>query len=443
MRLLLLTPGTGNFHCGSCLRDHTLVRALRRLGHEATSAPMYLPQVFDDATHETEVLNGSGELFFGGINVYLQQKAALFRHTPRWLDRWLDRPSLLRRAADHAGMTRAADLGALTVSMLRGRSSAQRKELARLLDWLRRQPRPDAVLLNNALLAGLAEPIARTLDVPVVCTLHGESGFLDSLIEPWRARAWDALRDTSDAVTAWIAVSEHYGRRMADRLRLAPERWHVVHNGIDLEGFVPSATRPDPPTLGFLARLCPAKNPALLVEAFIRLRRRDSASGARLCLAGAVTPSDRAYVESLRRPLADAGMIDAVDWRANLTRAEKCALVPGFSVLCVPATADESFGLYVLEAWACGVPVVQPRHGAFPEIIEGSGGGMLVEPDDPDALADALAELLADESRRGEMGRAGHRAVMERFTDRHMASGVIEVVERLTRPAAAGVESGA
>src|SRR5688572_2294243 len=135
MRIVQITPGTGNFHCGNCLRDSALVGALRRIGHDVLMVPLYLPHVTDGADlSDTPV-------FFGGVNVYLQQKSALFHRTPRWFDRWLDRPSLLRWASNHSGMTSGKQLGEITVSMLRGDDGRQQKELTRLVEFLKSGPR--------------------------------------------------------------------------------------------------------------------------------------------------------------------------------------------------------------------------------------------------------------------------------------------------------------
>src|SRR5215210_5827192 len=102
MHIIQLTAGTGSFYCGTCLRDNALVAALRRQGHDALTIPMYLPLTLDEAP-TTE----GAPVFYGGINVYLQQKFGWFRRTPRWLDRLLDAPALLRAAGQKAGSTRA------------------------------------------------------------------------------------------------------------------------------------------------------------------------------------------------------------------------------------------------------------------------------------------------------------------------------------------------
>src|SRR5215472_522525 len=155
MRIIQLTPGTGSFYCGTCIRDNALVVALRALGQDALMVPMYLQPTLDEASGAE-----GAPLFYGGVNVYLQQKFGLFRKTPRWLDRLFDSPGMLEAAARRAGMTRASQLGDLTVSTLRGEEGRQVKELDRLVEWLASSDgRADVVCLSNILLIGLARRI--------------------------------------------------------------------------------------------------------------------------------------------------------------------------------------------------------------------------------------------------------------------------------------------
>ena len=431
MRIVQFTPGTGSFYCGSCLRDNTLVRALRRQGHDATLVPLYLPHLAD----ETSAATGS-PLFFGGINVYLQQQSALFRHTPIWLDRWLDSPRLLRFAAARASMTDAADHGAMTLSMLRGEEGRQAKELAKVLAWLR-QPdhRPDVLSLSNGLLIGLARRIRAELQIPVVATLQGEDVFLDGLTPPFNTDAWALMRNRARDVSRFIAVSQAYGRTMAARLGLPTGKIAVVPNGIDLDGF-DCATELPPPTIGFLARLSPAKGLDRLVDAFILLRAQGRCPDVRLRIAGAQTGADLPFVQRLQARIAAAGLAREVDFLPNLERHAKQDFLRSLTVLSVPA-AGEAFGLYVLEALACGVPVVQPADGAFPELIAATNGGVLYDPNRADALANALAALLHDPRRRDELGRAGRQAVREKFTADHMARAFAAVcAEAIQQPSA-------
>ena len=298
MRIVQLTPGTGNFYCGTCLRDNALVAALRKQGHDAVLLPMYLPHFVDE-----ESVAEDAPLFFGGINVYLQQKSALFRKTPAWLDRWLDAPALLHRAASRAGMTSARDLGELTLSMLLGEEGRQAKELEKVIAWLsRKENRPDVVSLSNVLLVGLARRIRQALGVPVVCTLQGEDSFLDALPEP--DRCWQALRERAADVSMFVAVSRYYGEVMTQRLGLDPARVTVVYNGINLDGYAPAVAGPprlpNPPIIGYLARMHPSKGLGVLVEAFIRLKERKRIPGVRLRIAGGQTFEDNLHSEIVR-----------------------------------------------------------------------------------------------------------------------------------------------
>ncbi len=425
MKTIQLTPGTGNFHCGVCLRDSTLVTALRALGHDATLVPMYLPMITDEPQIE-----GNAPMFFGGINVYLQQRSSLFRHTPAWLDRLFDTPGLLRWVAGRVSMTRERDLGDITLSMLRGEEGRQAKELEKLLTWLSSEEhRPQVVCLSNVLLAGLARGIKTRLHVPVVCTLQGEDSFLDGLPEPYRQQAWELLSRRAAEIDAFIAVSHYYGDVMKRRLTIPSDKVHVVHNGIRLDGYAPAEMAPHPPAIGFLARGCRQKGLHTLVEAFIHLRKRNRMGDVKLRIAGTTLPTDEPFVTQLRERLAECGLTPAVDFLPNISLAEKQAFLKTVSVLSVPATYGESFGLYVLEALASGVPVVQPRHAAFPELIEATGGGVLCEPDNPESLALAIESLLLDDDRRRALGQRGRQAVLDRFGVERMARRVADICE--------------
>ncbi len=425
MRIVQLTPGTGNFYCGTCLRDNALVTALRKQGHDAVLLPMYLPHFVDEASVAEDA-----PLFFGGINVYLQQKSALFRNTPEWIDRLLNTPALLHRAASQAGMTSARDLGDLTISMLLGEDGRQAKELEKVIAWLsKKENRPDVVSLSNVLLIGLARRIKQVLGIPIVCSLQGEDSFVDALPEP--ERCWQVLRERAADVSIFVAVSRYYGEVMTRRLELAPERVAVVYNGIALDGYAPAASGPpQPPVIGYLARMHPGKGLDVLVEAFIRLRARGTIPGVRLRIAGGQTPCDRPFVNRLQEQIQACGCEQSVEFLPNLDRSEKQAFLRTLSILSVPATYGESFGLYLIEALASGVPVVQPAHAAFPELVEATGGGLLCEPGDPEALALALEKALGDPVQLAEWGRCGMRQVRENFSSETMARGFAAVCER-------------
>ena len=406
MRILQLTPGTGNFYCGSCLRDNSLVRGLRARGHEVLMVPLYLPLVTDEQPE-----NEDAPIFLGGISMFLEQKMPLFRHMPEWLNRLLSSSAVLSVAANLAGMTTARQLGEATVAMLQDEPGRQAPEVERLLGWLRQQPRPDVISMSNSLLGGLARRLKAEFKVPLVCSLQGEDSFLDALPDPYRQQSWELLAKRCAEMDHFIAVSEYYSELMQRRLRLPPEKVTVVYPGIAVNDFKPAAAPPNPPVLAYLARMHPAKGLGTLVEAFVKLKEWNRVPGLRLQVAGAMAGKDGLYVTTLKGRLGRFSP-DA-EFLPNLDRQQKLEFLRGATVFSVPATYGEAFGLYLLEAWASGVPVVQPRHAAFPELLARTGGGLLCEPDDPEALAMALQQLLLDPAKTRELGEAGRRGARQ------------------------------
>jgi glycosyltransferase involved in cell wall biosynthesis len=424
MTLIHLTPGTGGMYCGSCLRDQALVTALRKRGHNALLVPLYLP-----LTLETTEPAADAPIFFSGVNVYLEQKLPWFRSAPRWLHDWLASPKVLKWAAGKAAKTRPEDVGDLTLSMLRGEEGHQARELDELIGWLQRSARPDVICLSNSMLVGLVRQLKRELRVPVVCSLQGEDGFLDALPERFRAACWRTLAERSHEVDRFVAPSRYYADLMARRLGQPRDRVQVVHNGIDLTGYEPAPDPPDPPVLGYFARLCREKGLDTLVEAFIALRRRGQVKKLKLRVGGTCTPADKPLVQALRERLKAQGLLGEVEFHPNLDRAAKLAFLRSLSVLTVPALYGEAFGLYVIEALASGVPVVQPRHAAFPELLEATGGGALYEPGDSPGLVKQLEDLLLNPIQARGLGVAGRKAVLEKFTVESMAHEMVQVVQ--------------
>jgi glycosyltransferase involved in cell wall biosynthesis len=423
MRLVHLTAGTGSFFCGTCLRDHALVKALRRLGHDALMVPMYLPLVVDDSGRSEGT-----PLFFGGINVYLQQKFALFRQTPQWVDKLFDSPALLRQAGKRAGMTDPRELGEMTLSMIKGEHGYQVKELDKLVRWLIEE-KPDVVCLSNSLLIGLVHRIREELPIPIICSLQGEDAFLDSLPEPYRKQCWQLVQERAADINRFIAPSRYYNMLMQERLWLDAAKTAVIYNGIDLEGFAPAETLPKFPTVGFLARMCREKGLDTLVEAFIKLASRVPA--ARLKVGGTQTDRDRSFVNDLQGRLEQAGIAKAAQFRPNLTHAEKQQFLRELTILSVPTRSGEAFGLFVIEALASGVPVVQPKTGAFPELVELTGGGVLHAPGDVGSLANALERLLLDPAHVAQLGRHGREIVGAHFTSDAMATNFDKLLQQL------------
>jgi glycosyltransferase involved in cell wall biosynthesis len=144
-------------------------------------------------------------------------------------------------------------------------------------------------------------------------------------------------------------------------------------------------------------------------------------------------PSDKIFVDNLKSILAEHKCLGDTEFCPNLDRAQKQAFLRSLTVMSTPALYGEAFGLYVIEALASGVPVVQPRHAAFPELIEATKGGLLCEPGNPTALADGIEQLLLDKQKARAMGEAGRNAVLQNFSVERMARDMVEVFQEVSQ----------
>jgi glycosyltransferase involved in cell wall biosynthesis len=237
-------------------------------------------------------------------------------------------------------------------------------------------------------------------------------------------------------VDAFLTHSRYYADFMSSYLGIPRDKFRVVPLGIDTRGYpLPGASRAPqdraarPLSVGYLARLVPEKGLHLLVDAFLDLRQREATRDCRLRIAGWLGESNRPYAEQQFARLSAAGFAEAFEYVGSVDRPRKIEFLQSLDVLSVPTTQREPKGLFVLEALAAGVPVVQPAHGAFPELLERSGGGLLVPPHDAGALADALQQLLLDKPQRHQLGQLGSQAVHRDFNAEAMSRATWAVLE--------------
>ena len=421
MRIACITAGAGRMYCGSCLRDNALAGALLAAGHDVLLIPTYTPT----RTDETNV--SMPRVFLGGINIFLQQHFAFFRTSPDILDRLWDLNPVLRLVTRLGMSVNPTDLGSLTVSMLQGTKGFLKKEILKLVRFLK-ELSPEVINLPNSLLTSLAPAIKTEMKVPVCCTLQGEDFFLGSLREPFRKESLRLIRENAAFVDAFIAVSHFGARSMAEYLGIDRDRIHVVPLGMSFDGFeCGNARDAEPFTIGYLARIAPEKGLHFLCDAYRLLRSRRGLVPSRLWAAGYLAPEHASYLSTIRRSMDSWGLSQQFNYHGELDRSDKLNFLQNLSVLSVPESYAEPKGLFLLEALACGIPVVQPRRGAFVEILETTGGGILVEPDKPEALADGLLELWQDPQRRIALGDQGSRAVREHYNSNRMAAAALAI----------------
>ena len=426
MRITYITAGAGGMYCGSCIRDNALAARLTAAGHDVLLLPLYTPLLTDEENVTTD------RLFFDGISVYLEEWVPLFRHTPWLLDRLWESPQLIRAVAGRAVQTEPETLGDLTVSVLEGTNGRQSKEIDKLVHWLRGQPKPDVVDISNSMLIALARPLKEALGAPVCCTLQGEDIFLSRLGKAHRDRCIALIAEHARYVDRFVAVSDYCAERMCRFLGIPGAKIDVAPLGISVEGL-------DPPlrpagnglNIGHFGRVAPEKGLHVLCEAYRRLREAGRIERASIKVAGYLSPGHRSYLDSIMKQAREWGLDGDVSYHGKLDRAGKLEFLGGLDILVVPAVYDDPKGLPLLEAMACGVPVIVPRRGTYTEFVERTGGGVLVPPDDVGALEAALERLAGDREHRHRLGRQGAAGVREHYTAEVMAERAVDVYRKV------------
>ena len=414
-------------YCGSCLRDNAMATELLARGHDVLLLPVYTPTLTDEPNVSQD------HVVLGGISAYLEQYVPFFRKTPAWLDRLLDSKAALNLASRKSISVNPKMLGEMTVSVLRGEDGFQRKEIQKMVEWVKQLPQPDIVNLPYTLLIALARPLKEALNCPVLCTLQGEDLFLGGLHEPYRSEAMALIRRQLDDVDLFLSVSEYYAEFMPNYLGIPAEKIRVVPLGINPHGFELRESHASGSfTIGFFARVAPEKGLHVLAEAYRLLRQSGELPEARLEVAGYMAADCQPYLREIEKKLREAKLGDEFHYRGVLDRAEKIAFLRSLDVMSMPATYDEPKGVSLLEAMACGVPLVQPRRGGFTEIIEKTGGGLLIRPDDPQSLAEGILKVYKNKELAEQLSANGFRGVRQHYTAAQMADKLLIAFQSVT-----------
>jgi glycosyltransferase involved in cell wall biosynthesis len=429
MKIVNIVPGFGGtFYCGNCLRDSGYTKSLIKLGHDAMMLPIYLP-----LTLEHGVEKDDHPIFYGAVNIYLKQNFRIFRNMPAWMERMFNSSGILSYAAKKAGSTRTEGLEEMTISMLMGREGNQNRELQELIDFLKVHEKPDVVHLSNALLLGLANQIREQLKVPVVCSLQDEDVWVDAMNDFYREKVWKLMADKAADVDAFIAVSDYYAKEMKAKMNIPDRKLKVVPIGIDSSIYRYAPPKEDPPVIGYISRMYPEHGFGLLIDAFILLKQKPEFRHVQLKLSGGYTADDKNFVKKQLNKLKKAGRGHDVEIIEDHLPENRYHFFNQLTILTVPVLKGEAFGTYQLESMACGIPLVQPALGAFPEIIETTGGGVTYTPNSPEALANKWMEVLSDPGKIREMSEQGKKAVAEKYGIDHISSQILEIYQSLVK----------
>jgi len=410
MNILQIIPGSGgSFYCGNCLRDSKYFNAMRAEGHRVTKIPMYLP-LFADEHDISEV-----PIFYGAISLYLKQVYPIFRKAPAWFDKLLNSKPLMKIAASMAGSTRAKGLEDMTISMLLGEEGEQKDELNHMVNWIAENCKPDIIHISNALLLGLAKRLKEKLGIPVLCSLQDEDVWIDPMQPQFQNKIWKLMHERSNDVDVLISVSHYFADVMKQRMNLPDEKVKTIHLGVDVEDYQFISTKEKPRNVGYISRMCHKDGFDIVVDAFIELKKKPGFEDVKLIATGGSTGDDTKFNKEQKRKLKENNLLDSFEILPEFEDEAIHEFFKKVSLVSVPVRIGEAFGLYLLEAMASGVPVVQPALGAFPEIIEISGGGKTYMPNTPEKLSETWAGLLNDPEKLEHLSLAAFEGTKKNF----------------------------
>jgi len=386
---------------------------------------MYLPLF----SHEND--NDNVPVFYGAVSLYLKQTYPFFKKAPKWFDNMLNTRPVLKQAAKMAGSTRARGLEEMTISMLLGEHGGQAEELEKMIRWLEEHYRPDLVHLSNALLLGLAGRLNSRLRVPVICSLQDEDVWVDVMSEASRKAVWKLISEKAEDVAAFVSVSHYFTRLMKEKMSLDDKKVHTLHLGVDPADYTFINSAEKERAIGFLSRMNECNGLDILVDAFILLKNNVKNHDVRLYVSGGHTGDDHQFIKKQKKKINQAGVGSDVIFLENFENEHRHIFFERVSVLSVPVRNGEAFGIYLTEAMASGIPVVQPALGAFPEIIEVTGGGLTSGENTPQNLAGALEKILGNKKLLEEMSMKARKGIEEKFNINIQAGKLINIYRKV------------
>jgi glycosyltransferase involved in cell wall biosynthesis len=232
-------------------------------------------------------------------------------------------------------------------------------------------------------------------------------------------------------VDAFVAVSSYFADVMKQKMNIPESKLHVVRIGVEPGKYISNKPAFSPPVIGFLSRMNHENGFEIVVDAFIKLKSDSRFRDARLKLSGGMTSDDKPFINRQIKKLKKMNFIKDVEFIEDFTGEALSVFFAGLSVLTVPVIKGEAFGLYQIEAMASGIPVVQPALGAFTEIVEVTGGGVVYFPNTSEALAEKLKEVLLQPEKLMEMSNSGRQAIFEKFNNEFLTVNMVKIYEEV------------
>ena len=408
----LITGSGGSFYCGNCYRDMIYLRAIRKVpGIKASAIPLYLPP---DSTNTESGLDK--DVFFGAISMFMREKVPFLRNMPSFLDKLFDSAPMLRMAAKRAGTTRTEGLEDMTLKMIKGENAFPEKELKRLINYLSKDGKPDIIHLSNALIIGLAHRLKKKMNVKIVCSLLNEDDWINEMAEPYQSNAWKLISKEAGNVDVFLTPSLYYKKLFIEKTGILTDNFHVVPLGLDPAELINVVRSTTGPSIGYFCRINSQNGFDKIVDAFINLSAGNELPGLTLHVSGGYTGDDKPFIAEQIRKIKAAGLKSFVRIYPQFQGNSKQEFFSNIDIMSVPVRKYDGYGLYILEANAAGVPVVQPATGAFPEIIEKTMGGITYAADNTEELANSILKLFRNDELREQLGIRGRENVLKELS---------------------------
>jgi glycosyltransferase involved in cell wall biosynthesis len=386
MKILFIIPGSGDsFYCGNCFRDSLQAAALRQAGHEVVVMPLYLPLT-------DRAFNADTPLFFPATTFYVASSLFRNRRIPKWIERILRSKSALKLASSLAGSTSAEGMENMTLSMIYGDDSVFHEQVGSLIDWIENHEQPDIIHFSSSLLTGIAKAIKQRIRIPIVCSLQDEEVWIDSLKVKFSEIAWKGILENIPYIDKFITTSEFYRKTALSKIPQFKDI-EVIYPGVATEQYA-SGSYPEHPVIGFFYHINRINGVEILVDAFVKLKSKNTIPNLKLKIGGGYTSHDKKFIRLIRKKLAPYAA--DVEIKEGYRLEDHTRFYSEISVICVPVTFEEGVGLYLCEAFAAGRPAVEPATGSFEEIV--ADAGVIYSPNNSDSLADALEKLLTDQT---------------------------------------------
>jgi glycosyltransferase involved in cell wall biosynthesis len=273
---------------------------------------------------------------------------------------------------------------------------------------------------------------SRLLSIPLVTSVHGADVVPNGERQARYSREFTFLLSSSNLI---VAPSRHFKNDFHRIFPTLEAKTTFIHNGVDLSEFewqLPDIDKPAVPYLLCVSAYKEQKAIDVLIRAVQRVR--ETHPSVKLVLVGAGH-----LREELETLAAGLGLRDQIQFLGRQGRREIIRLLWGCKVFVLPSRF-ETFGIAVLEAMVCGKPVIATTAGGIPEIVQSGRNGILVRPDDPNALAQAIDKILADEILQSRLGSNGFKTAREQFNFARTATAYEAVLRRFQTNRAATSE---